>query len=332
MSLLPEVPSAQYYYQHLRHAAPYEAAVAELCARHGLPLDLPRRKYPAGNAIVFAVGDAHVVKLFAPPFAEGAHTEARVLAHVHGRLGVPTPALLASGTLEGWPYLVMGQLPGVSLEEAWPRVSAVQREALLRQMGAALARLHALPPLDVPPPHGTWGRFVRAQREGCVERQRSRGLAEAWLLQIPGFLERTLSPTDDVAPPALLHTEVMRAHTLVREGAGGGWELSGLFDFEPAMQGHPDYELASVGVFLSGGEPALLRAFCAGYGWPGAALPQDVRRRALAFALLHRYSNLRWYLETVPPPPGCDTLEALADAWWGTDSRAVDPRGTRSSP
>ncbi|MBF5045771.1 phosphotransferase [Aggregicoccus sp. 17bor-14] len=319
MPLLPEVPSAAHYYQHLRHAAPYEAAVAELCARHGLPLDVPRRKYPAGNAIVFAVGEAHVVKLFAPPFAEGAHTEARVLAHVDGRLGVPTPTLRASGTLEGWPYLVMSQLPGVSLEEAWPRIPVAQREALLAQLGAALARLHALPPLDVPPPHGSWERFVRTQREGCVERQRSRGLADAWLLQIPGFLERTLAQPESAAPTALLHTEVMRAHTLVQADAAGRWTLSGLFDFEPAMQGHPDYELASVGVFLSGGEPALLRAFCEGYGWPDGALPRAVRRRALAFALLHRYSNLRWYLETVPPPPGCDTLEGLAEAWWGTE-------------
>ena len=85
------------------------------------------------------------------------------------------------------------------------------------------------------------------------------------------------------------------------------------------MLGHPDYELASVGVFLSCGEPALLRAVCEGYGRPGGALPPDACRRAMAFALLHRYSNLRWYLERVPPPAGVHTLEELADFWWVTE-------------
>jgi hygromycin-B 7''-O-kinase len=322
MPLLPAVESAEHYWKHLREASLYDAALGELCRRHGLPPDAPRRKYPAGGSMVFAVGAAHVVKLFAPPHADGAHTETRMLAHVQGRLGVPTPVLHAAGELEGWPYLVMGQLPGASLKEAWPRVPDAQREALLAQLGAALGRLHALPQLALPPPGGSWEGFLAAQRQGCVERQRGRGVAEAWLAQVPGFLDAALTPPHPRPPTALLHTEVMRDHTLVKEDADGRWTLTGLIDFEPAMQGHPDYELASVGVFLSGGEPALLRAFCTGYGWEGGALPEAVRRRALAFALLHRYSNFRWYLETVPPPEGCDTLEALADAWWATDGGA----------
>jgi hygromycin-B 7''-O-kinase len=322
MPLLPAVDSAEHYWKHLRDAALYEAALEALCRRHGLPGDVPRRKYAAGGSMVFAVGDAHVVKLFAPPHADGAHTETRMLAHVQGRLGVPTPALHAAGELEGWPYLVMAQLPGTSLQEAWPRVAAGQRAQLLAQLGAALARLHALPPLALPPPGGSWEAFLSAQRAACVARQRGRGVAEAWLAQLPAFLDAALALPDARPPTALLHTEVMRDHTLVREEPDGRWALTGLIDFEPAMQGHPDYELASVGVFLSGGEPALLRAFCRGYGWERGVLPVAVRRRALAFALLHRYSNFRWYLDTVPPPPGCDTLEALADAWWGTDRGA----------
>ena len=35
----------------------------------------------------------------------------------------------------------------------------------------------------------------------------------------------------------------------------------------------------------------------------------------MAHALLHRYSNLRWYLERLPAP-GATTLEQLADRWW----------------
>lgn len=39
----------------------------------------------------------------------------------------------------------------------------------------------------------------------------------------------------------------------------------------------------------------------------------------MAHALLHRYSNLRWYLERLPVP-GATTLEELACAWWSARS------------
>jgi hygromycin-B 7''-O-kinase len=38
-------------------------------------------------------------------------------------------------------------------------------------------------------------------------------------------------------------------------------------------------------------------------------------RRLLAYALLHRYSDLPWWLEQLPPPP-TPTPEALAAHWW----------------
>jgi hygromycin-B 7''-O-kinase len=263
------------------------------------------------------VGTSHVVKLFPPPFERGAWTERQMLTHVHGRLGVPTAALHAAGELEGWHYLVMEQLPGRALHEAWSHIPQERQRELMEELGGALRRLHALPPLDIPPPHGTWARFLAEQRQGCVTRQRTRGLSEPWLSQLPGFLETALSGLEVRDRPVLLHTEVMREHVLVAEHEGT-WRLTGLIDFEPAMQGHPEYELASVGVFLSRGDPTLLRAVCTGYGWPDGHLPREVRQRALAFALLHRYSNFRWYLETVPPRPGTTTLEALADEWWAT--------------
>jgi hygromycin-B 7''-O-kinase len=121
-------------------------------------------------------------------------------------------------------------------------------------------------------------------------------------------------------PPVLLHTEVMRDHTLVQRNADG-WEVSGLFDFEPAMLGAPEYEFASVGIFLAGGEPAPFRAFLCGYGYAEADLEPELRRRIMAYALLHRYSNLKWYLETVPAESAI-TLDDLAAEWFAFDAAA----------
>jgi hygromycin-B 7''-O-kinase len=113
----------------------------------------------------------------------------------------------------------------------------------------------------------------------------------------------------------------MRAHVLaVRDGTG--WSLSGVVDFEPAMVGAPEYELASVGVFLTCGSGPALRTLLLAYGYGEGELGLPLQRRLLAYTLLHRYSNLRWYLERIPPGDGVSTLDALAARWWAVGDEA----------
>jgi hygromycin-B 7''-O-kinase len=112
----------------------------------------------------------------------------------------------------------------------------------------------------------------------------------------------------------LLHTEIMREHLLVSQHPDG-WSLSGLFDFEPAMRGAREYEFAAVGLFVSRGDAGFLRRLLIAYGYRPRQLDDALPGRLLAYALLHRYSDLRWWLEQLPPPPE-PTLHALAAHWW----------------
>ena len=43
--------------------------------------------------------------------------------------------------------------------------------------------------------------------------------------------------------------------------------------------------------------------------------PIKLANRLMAMALLHRYSNLPWYLQRLPLP-GAQRLEQLAAHWW----------------
>ncbi len=112
----------------------------------------------------------------------------------------------------------------------------------------------------------------------------------------------------------LLHTEIMREHLTVDE-TGSTPTLAGLFDFEPAMLGAPEYEFASVGLFVACGDGRALRRVLLAYGYAPHALDEALQCRFMAYALLHRYSNLRWYLERIPAD-GATTLEQLATRWW----------------
>lgn len=285
-----------------------EAAIAE-AIRRDLDLGPRLERFPDGSVPVFAA-DERVLKLFPPGDRAAFETERAALARIDGALSIPTPRVLASGTRDDWSYVLMTRLPGTPLAATWPRIDASGRRALLRDAGRALAELHAVPAGDLEPLRVDWPRFVRDQAASARDRQVAKGLGPPWVDGVDAFLARW-APRDG-GVPALLHTEVMREHVLVT-GPDRGWRLTGLVDFEPAMHGAREYEFASVGLFLACAEPGLLRAVLEGYG----AVPDpELPLRLMAYVLLHRYSNLPWYLERLPVPPGCRDLEHLARAWF----------------
>jgi hygromycin-B 7''-O-kinase len=300
--------------------------VAALAQRHGLG-DLPALRYDSGSLPVFALGTQHVIKLYPPRDRDHAQVEARVLAFVDGRLPVPTPQVVAAGEWDDGSYLLMTQLRGHRLADVWAQLAAGERDRLCQRIGESVAVLHALdsrPLTDLPPPH--WAQFIPVQRREAVARQRRHGLAEAWLEQIEPFLQRWAGPVD--AEQVLLHTEIMREHLLV-EPAVTGWRLSGLFDFEPAMRGAREYEFASIGLFVSGGDGRALHCILRAYGYAETALDSALQNRLMAMALLHRYSKLPWYLQRLPLP-GAQRLEQLAAHWWklGSDDTPSKRRQT----
>jgi hygromycin-B 7''-O-kinase len=280
-------------------------AVAEIARRHRLRGEA--RRYADGSMPVFAVGHEHVVKLFPAASRRNRDNERDALALLSGRLPVATPALHASGELEEWSYIVMSQLPGVSLEPAWAGLAQRERLALAGQVGALLRALHALETDGAALPHAVaWDELMTRRRAVCVEVAGRSGADPTWVARIESFLA---SVELAAGACAFLHTEVMPAHLLAREG-----RLSGLVDFEPAMLGPPEYELASIGIFFSMGDRAVMARLLDAHG---SAAP-GLERRLMAYALLHRYSNLRWYLERMPPGPGVASFDHLAIQWFGS--------------
>jgi hygromycin-B 7''-O-kinase len=278
--------------------------------RRELSLGVGVKRFASGSVPVFAVGDEHVVKLFPPTERSFFNTEWVALTRIDGRLSVPTPRAIAAGERGQWYYIVMTRLSGSSLAEAWPMIETRDRFRLMREVGAALAALHAIATNELAPLAVDWPGFMDAQRASCRDRQLAGGLGPPWVDAVGDFLARW-TPGDDGAR-VLLHTEVMREHILV-ERRDGAWHTSGLLDFEPAMLGAPEYELASVGIFVTCAEPGLLRVLLDAYG---AEADDELPLRIMAYALLHRYSNLRWYLERLPVLDEVGDLESLARRWF----------------
>ena len=314
MAVLPPAATEEAFGAICRDETVLRPGVEQIC---GL-LDVDASgltRYAAGSRPVYAAGDL-VLKLFPPVAAWPRYrVEAEVLAAVQGRLPVPAPRVHAAGEYDGWGYVLMSRLPGVPLDTVWDQLPAADRDRLADQLGETIAVLHQMPPPTITDwwP-ADWPAFVARQRARCVSEQRDLGLPALWADQIPGYLDAIALPS---GPPVLLHTEIMREHLLVAENRERTWRLCGLIDFEPAMPGEREYEFVAAGVFLAQGDGRFLARTLTAYGYHPDQLGPDLRRRLLAWGILHRYSNLRWWMRRLPEPSQ-PTLEALADRWFAT--------------
>lgn len=138
-------------------------------------------RFASGSVPVFGVGDEHVVKLFPPAERAFFDTERAALARIDGRLPVPTPRAIAAGERGQWFYIVMTRLSGCSLAEAWPTIETRDRLRLMREVGEALAELHATATDDLAPLAVDWPRFMYEQRASCRDRQLAKGLPTPWV-------------------------------------------------------------------------------------------------------------------------------------------------------
>ncbi len=129
----------------IRALAPEEhwrRAVEEILTLEGLAQEAPTA-VASGSDVVWGCGSS-VVKLSTPKWSEQIAWEVHVLQHVSGRLPVDTPKVLATGSIDGWPYLVMSRVAGQAIGDVWPGCSREERSKLAGEMGAACRALHDL--------------------------------------------------------------------------------------------------------------------------------------------------------------------------------------------
>jgi hygromycin-B 7''-O-kinase len=269
----------------------FEAAVRAVAERHALAGELAREGL--GTNVVFAVGADRFVKLFPPLWADEVAVERAGLAHVAGRLSVPTPEIAAEGELEGWSYLVLTRVPGVPLARVWPSLGAAARTRIAARAGELVAEHHALPlpPPDSAVPAPEWPEFLREQTSVSCERLAARPRTRRWAAELPAFVA-ALRPELEAAPRVFLNADVTEEHLFVAPDDRG--EIVGLVDLADAMVGAPEYDLVSLIAILA--ESGHFTAFVSASGL--TPTPQ----RLLALALLHRYQESGELFDLAPEP------------------------------
>jgi hygromycin-B 7''-O-kinase len=311
---------------------PADIGIAEFDALHDQPerwrgvIETIAARYSAapvtqpddGTALVGLVGDELVIKLYPPFLRDHCEFEAAVLPRLHGRLGVPTPALLDRFEHQGWPGHVMTRLTGTPLDRVWPSLDEPNRCALLAALGRLAAEVHALPVQEIAALAPAWPDFIERQRAGCLRRQTRTGLPEHLLAQLEAFIAGPL-PSGPLSgplsgPDVILTGEYTPFNLLVAPGASGEMVLSGMFDFGDGLVGPAAYDWLGPLCFLAAGHRARREAFFSGYG----LAPQDWPAQRLALLrllLLHRYSALKAQI-ACPGWQQAATFDELAALAW----------------
>ncbi|MBI5719743.1 MAG: phosphotransferase [Burkholderiales bacterium] len=294
--------------------AAWRAVIEALALEQGTPAPGVQQEL-AGTVLVARLGSERVLKLYPPFLRDHFEFERAMLARLHGRLRVPTPALLSSGEREGWPWLVMTQMAGEPLTATWPAMSEAERCALLRELGALATEVHALPVGEVAALAPRWEDFVARQRERCVQRQQRTGLPAHLLAQVPAFIAGPLPE----GPAVLLTGEYTPMNLFTRQH-----RLAAMFDFGDGLVGPREYDWLGPQCFLVAGVAARSAAFMRGVG---AEVNEERRLRLMRLLLLHRYSHLKAQL-ALEGWQDVRSFEELAARLWPLPQQTVAPHGT----
>src|SRR5579862_6687372 len=184
----PCFESARDYGSRFTDAQFWRPYVQDICRRHGLVCRKGIRSGLPGTHPVFLVEDRWVIKFFSDLFA-GARSVA-IEREVFALLGqvpdFPAARLVAEGSLfppqdDGWhwPYLISALLSGTSLGEVYDQVGSAGREAIARDLGRWLKRLHRIRPDPgssvLSPNWEPFANWLAEQRAACVENHRRWG-------------------------------------------------------------------------------------------------------------------------------------------------------------
>jgi len=311
---LPFVNSFEEYETLKSNQNLFENAAKEIIAYHHLPNE------PVllleGTNIVFSYGNTRIIKIY-PPFHQEQFThEILVLKHLKKKLSVQTPEIEYEGTISGWPYIITNQLDGVLLEGPWEKFDDENKTIIIRELGALIREVHALPVDGLETIDCHWKQFISHQINQCVKQHQMTHLPEKLIKQIPDYMENAKKILPTIQKPMLLTGEYTPMNLLVSQ-KNNIWHINGMIDFGDCMLGLAEYDLLGPGAFLIQGNKKLLKEFLIAYGYTPEKITPLLSRQLTTLMLLHRYSNLNVQIRINNWKTRVNNINDIEELVWG---------------
>lgn len=284
-SLLPVINTREQYYELFKSNSNWEPAIKAICEMHQLDLNVIRSS--SGSHIVFKTGNCWI-KLMAPIFEKEILYETAGLKSVAGRLSVKTPEVIAEGKIEGYPYIILTNVPGEPIKQSWSKLESSDQARIIRSMAKTIQELGFCPANDLIKNRFDWNVFISDQYLKCEHQQLKKLMPEPWLKQLRSFLAKFSLEEFLTAQPVFLHCDLSYDHFFISDHEEV--RLTGIIDMADCQVGHPEYELAAPAVFVFKNHREHLRLFLRECGYQNCN--QYFSEKLLAWCLLHRYFGL----------------------------------------
>jgi aminoglycoside phosphotransferase (APT) family kinase protein len=149
-------------------------------------------------------------------------------------------------------------------------MGASERQAIWREVGTLLRRLHDVPGPWFGTPDGRqrfpdWPAMVRTDAEGLRDDARRFGLDPVPFARLLAAVETGAEALAKVERPAVVHSDLDPRHVFVREGEEA-LEITGVIDWEYARYVDPWSESLLVGLLARSEDDSDRVALLAGYG------------------------------------------------------------------
>lgn len=237
--------------------------------------------------VEFADGEPTYLKLVVDGNGTRIARESAVIDYVRANCEVPTPTVLASDADAEVPYLATAPMEGQNLLAAWQDADADERAAMAREVGRALAGVHAIRFED----HGRVGgggagglelrtapwTDVLVEQIGEMRSLASSDRFDHHFDEVIAAVEANRETLDD-APAALLHGDPARPNCFRTDDG------IGFIDWENAHVGDPAREIhrardQQFDSLRSAGPEQVVSAFREGYREQAGGLPAGFEDR-----------------------------------------------------
>jgi hygromycin-B 7''-O-kinase len=90
------------------------------------------------------------------------------------------------------------------------------------------------------------------------------------------------------------------------------WKLTGVIDFADSFLGDHEYDLLGPILFMFNGNQELTYSFLISYGFLEEELNDSLRKKLMIYTILHRFSNLNYYISKNPKAVNVERYEELS--------------------
>lgn len=287
----------------------WHEAARIICEKHRISFNLLKRARQ-GESVIFLVDEKFVVKIYNP---RGNGLRRERIALETAETSFQIPEIVAFGEIENYKYLMTTQLAGDLMTRAdWLELGEREQIPILVRLAEGLKELHASNASMI---DFDWEKFIARQTATCFERQKTCGVNEKVLAEIPAYLEENLKLLPENYKTVFLHGDVHFGNLRIAK-RNGKYQISGLFDFADSLKGFDEYEFLAVCVLMIQGQGNLQREFFRAYGYADDEINEELRKRQMLLTMFYECSDLRRYALRLRPEAVEYSLLELERAIW----------------